>query len=649
MISLCMIVRNEQELIARCLNSVKGLVDEVIMVDHGSTDATITEAQKAVGGRLKVVYHEWKDDFADSRNFSFSLATKDWILWLDADDIVRATDCNKIVKAIQDNPTADGFFCNYIFDHDIHDKPILTLARERIFRNNKKAKWLYPIHECVETSLLKMVSTDIDIHHYRTSVAIAQDGERNIKILKKAIEGKYKNDARMIGYYANALRDVGKTEEALPFFKRHVPMAFDPEIKFMSQYQVCWCLHALGRDEESIVETNKAIQMDPERAEPYFNLGEIYCGRRNWTEAIVWYKKSYIPIPNRMQALLPALYTYLPCSQLALCYNQLNNTLEARRYTLEALKFIPENAGLKNDITLYDAQLNLPETIKLNLGCGGQRFPQSEGWINVDPYEAGADAQFNLWEIPYGDGTVDEIHSEHSLEHVPKHLAERALKEWARALKPNGKLTVKVPDIEECMKNFLSADEDKRYGWWIWTIFGRQVTNGIEDRGQFHQTGFTRERLTALLNAEGLLVSKVWSYDGCDTPSFGIEAIKPIKVWWRADPNNKADPSNRIRRLNINAYLKGTSLVSSVSMVYDDGLKADVIVMTGYGGDEIAWMKKYKEMGKKVLYDHCEYLTDPGVNEVLKEADVVVCCSTKLAELTKPINPNVVVIKDAIE
>ncbi len=88
-LSLCMIVKNEEENIGRCLASVKPVVDEMIVVDTGSTDRTIDIA-KAFGAQ--VYDFEWTNNFAEARNFSLSKAAGDWILVLDADEVISSLD-----------------------------------------------------------------------------------------------------------------------------------------------------------------------------------------------------------------------------------------------------------------------------------------------------------------------------------------------------------------------------------------------------------------------------------------------------------------------------------------------------------------------------------------------------------------------------
>ena len=88
-VSLCMIVKNEEDVLARCLDSVSDLVDEIVVVDTGSTGRT-----REIAGRFtnRVYDFTWIDDFAAARNYAFSLAEKDYCMWLDADDVLLDAD-----------------------------------------------------------------------------------------------------------------------------------------------------------------------------------------------------------------------------------------------------------------------------------------------------------------------------------------------------------------------------------------------------------------------------------------------------------------------------------------------------------------------------------------------------------------------------
>ena len=92
-LSVCMIVKNEQEVIARCLECIKDIADEIIIVDTGSYDKT---KQIANNYTNKIYDFKWCNDFSKARNFSFAKATKDYIMWLDADDIIKEKDRLKL-------------------------------------------------------------------------------------------------------------------------------------------------------------------------------------------------------------------------------------------------------------------------------------------------------------------------------------------------------------------------------------------------------------------------------------------------------------------------------------------------------------------------------------------------------------------------
>ena len=94
-VSLCMIVRNEEKVLARCLDSVRGIADEICITDTGSTDKTREIAQKY--GTVQVF--PWCDDFSAARNFSFAQARMDYTLWLDADDVLLPSRPSEIACA----------------------------------------------------------------------------------------------------------------------------------------------------------------------------------------------------------------------------------------------------------------------------------------------------------------------------------------------------------------------------------------------------------------------------------------------------------------------------------------------------------------------------------------------------------------------
>ena len=136
-VSLCMIVRNEEKVLGRCLSSVKDLVDEIIIADTGSEDST-KKIARSMGA--KVYDFVWNDNFSDARNFSFSKAECEYQFWLDADDVIENVNREKFLR-IKENLSADVVMLPYHTAFDENGKPVFTFRRERILRRDMGFRW----------------------------------------------------------------------------------------------------------------------------------------------------------------------------------------------------------------------------------------------------------------------------------------------------------------------------------------------------------------------------------------------------------------------------------------------------------------------------------------------------------------------------
>ena len=131
-LSLCMIVRNEEERLYRCLLSVRDAVDEIIILDTGSTDST-----KEIAARYTAHVHDytWQEDFAAARNASFALATRPYILWLDADDVIDPCELKKLIALKERlDGSIDAVMMPYHYAFSQEGIPSLIFDRERIVR-----------------------------------------------------------------------------------------------------------------------------------------------------------------------------------------------------------------------------------------------------------------------------------------------------------------------------------------------------------------------------------------------------------------------------------------------------------------------------------------------------------------------------------
>lgn len=133
-ISLCMIVKNEEKVLARCLNSVKNIADEIIIVDTGSPDNTKDISKEFA---YKVLDFNWIDDFSAARNYSFSKATMDYIFWLDADNIILLEDQIKFKQLKQSlDQSVDIVMMKYNVGFDENNNITFSYFRERLARRS---------------------------------------------------------------------------------------------------------------------------------------------------------------------------------------------------------------------------------------------------------------------------------------------------------------------------------------------------------------------------------------------------------------------------------------------------------------------------------------------------------------------------------
>lgn len=189
-----MIVKNEEHNLLRCLNSVKNLVDEMIIVDTGSTDGTV-EIAKSFGA--EVHHFEWTGSFSDARNFSMKRAKGDWILIMDADDEMYPYEPSEI-RALIDDTDADAYFFETI--SYLGEKPgndIFKNMNIRLLRNRRGYFFSGAIHEQIYSNIIainpqaKIVNKDMIVYHYgylKKSIIAGNKRSRNIGLLEKELE-----------------------------------------------------------------------------------------------------------------------------------------------------------------------------------------------------------------------------------------------------------------------------------------------------------------------------------------------------------------------------------------------------------------------------------------------------------------------------
>jgi tetratricopeptide (TPR) repeat protein len=188
-LSLCMIVRDEEEMLPRCLDAIHGAVDEIVIVDTGSTDRTI---EIALSYGAKVIEREWTGSFAEARNASFEAATGDWVMYLDADEVLVADDADRL-RQLTGQTWREAFYLvetNYTGEEG--DGTALTHNALRVFRNRPQYRFDGRLHEQIAQHLPtytpeRVAHSTVRIEHYGYlgSVRSAKEkSQRNIELLK---------------------------------------------------------------------------------------------------------------------------------------------------------------------------------------------------------------------------------------------------------------------------------------------------------------------------------------------------------------------------------------------------------------------------------------------------------------------------------
>jgi glycosyltransferase involved in cell wall biosynthesis len=213
-ISLCMIVKNEEDVIARCLDCVKDIADEIIIVDTGSTDTTKEICKQFTD---KIYDFEWIDDFSAARNFSYSKATMEYIMWLDADDIILEQDIIKLMDLKQTlSPIVDAVMMKYNYGFDANGNITLSFYRERLTKGINNFKWHEPVHEHLDKNGI-IINLDICITHRKLH---ATSSDRNLTIYERALSNGGTLTPRGQYYYSRELYNHGRYKDAIDSFNK---------------------------------------------------------------------------------------------------------------------------------------------------------------------------------------------------------------------------------------------------------------------------------------------------------------------------------------------------------------------------------------------------------------------------------------------
>lgn len=329
-LSLCMIVRNEADCLRNCLESVAGVIDELIIVDTGSTDATLSIAKDF---NAKITVYPWTGDFAAARNRGLELASGDWIFYLDADETLQAGDGLRLRQLLSD-AAAEGYFLlelNHLSSEAERDHaPHLAL---RLFRNRPEYRFAGRIHESLDPKVASLrqqqflMALDVRIHHYgyvQNHPKLSQKMARNLQILLEEIE-THPNDAFTLFNLGTEYFRLGQYHDAYHYYAK---------ARRLTKPQAMFFPRLIKNSVISLIEAGKLYEAKqqiwqgladlPDYNDLFYLWGVIYQQERQWTAAIQCFAEcAFLRTPPPHYNSVEGIEGYRAHIAIAHCYREL--------------------------------------------------------------------------------------------------------------------------------------------------------------------------------------------------------------------------------------------------------------------------------------------------------------------------------------
>jgi glycosyltransferase involved in cell wall biosynthesis/Flp pilus assembly protein TadD len=285
-LSLCMIVKNEEELLAKCLESVKEQVDEIVIVDTGSTDRTV---EIATSYGAKVYSHSWEGDFSKHRNQSIGYATKEWILILDADEVVDKESAGYLREVLKEKK-ADSL---YLIVRSTYDRGRGEAVHNsiRLFRNNGKIRYEGRVHNAIvgEQSSLVCPVTIFHVGYNLPEQKSHQKFLRTTALLKREIEDRPEHP-RSYHYLAASYLSEDRYPEALDFSLKAIDLAerysYSDHLYLWSHFIAGLANLKLGKLAEAENICLRGLAKNSLHLDSHYLLVFIWFNQQQWEKAL---------------------------------------------------------------------------------------------------------------------------------------------------------------------------------------------------------------------------------------------------------------------------------------------------------------------------------------------------------------------------
>lgn len=319
-VSVCMIVKDEERVLARCLNSLRDLVDEIIIVDTGSKDNT---KKIAAGYTDKIYDFVWIHDFSAARNFAFSKATMQYIYSADADEVLDEENRERFLLLKQmllpeieivQMKYANQLAFNTTYNFDMEYRP-------KLFKRLRTFRWEEPIHENVVLTPV-VYDSDIVIQH----MPVSNHAGRDFQTFQRVIKRDGKLSARLFEMYARELFIAGTEQdfnEAFSYFRDFAEREQCTE----RERKLCECVlvrcYLMTNGITGLFKFSLRNIADGKGcSEICYMLGEFFYSIKDYKEAVIWYYNAVYETESELNIHYNGDY---PLARLAECYHLLGN------------------------------------------------------------------------------------------------------------------------------------------------------------------------------------------------------------------------------------------------------------------------------------------------------------------------------------
>lgn len=329
-LSLCMIVKNEENSLWQSLSKVSRYVDEIIVVDTGSTDRT---KEIARNWSAQVFDFPWCDDFSAARNFSLEKASSDWVLVLDADEVVINFDIANIRKVVKSEQPVVG---RIKLINIISDESGERRSCERISRmfNRKLFHYEGIIHEQIvrkDGNVFNTLPVEITIEHsgYTQEVIRRTDKiARNIALLERALE-KHSEDGYLLYQLGKSYYLAKNYNLAVTYFKRALALPLNFSLEYVENLVETYgyALIKSGKYAEALSLRNYELYYSGS-TDYLFLMGLVYMNNGDFTKAIQLFSQCI----DHQEGQVDGINSYLPAYNIAVIYECLGYRAEAVNY-----------------------------------------------------------------------------------------------------------------------------------------------------------------------------------------------------------------------------------------------------------------------------------------------------------------------------